>query len=130
MKLALATPRTLMDPFGWLEDLNDSMWASDGSSIPGRWRETAEAIEFQFDLPGIDRKDIHLVVEDSLLKVSGHRYFWEKSDDANAGMEYRTAVNLPDSADTNKIDAKLENGVLRVRLPKREEVRARSITVQ
>ena len=133
MKLALTTPRSFverLDPFGWLEDFNDSLWVSGGSAIPGRWRETAEALEFQFDLPGIDRKDIDLVVEDGLLKVSAHRHFWEKSDDAKAGAEYRTAVSLPEIADPNRVDAKLEHGVLRVRLQKREEARARTIAVE
>lgn len=131
MKLAIRDPRTkLTDPFGWLEELNDSMWASAGTSIHGRWRETAEAIEFQFDVPGIERKEINLLVEDGLLKVSARRYFWEKSDDVNASMEYRTAVSLPETADVNKVEAKLEDGVLRVRMTKREEARARNITVQ
>lgn len=133
MKLALTTPRSFverLDPLGWLDEFNDSFWASGGTAIPGRWRETAEALEFQFDLPGIDRKDIGLVVEDGLLKVSARRYFWEKSDDASAGAEYRTAVNLPEIADPNRIDAKLEHGVLRVRLQKRAEARARTINVE
>lgn len=133
MKLAIATPRSLMnrlDPIGWLEEFDDSIWASGGSAIPGRWRETAEALEFHFDLPGIDRKDIDLVVEDCLLKVSARRHFWEKSDDAGSGELYRTAVSLPETADPTRVEAKLEQGVLRVRLNKREEARARTITVE
>lgn len=133
MKWALSTPRSLvngLDPFGWLEEFDDSIWASGGSAVPGRWRETAEALEFQFDLPGIDRKDIELVVEDGLLKVSARRYFWEKSDGAAGDQVYRTAVRLPETADPGRVDAKLEHGVLRVRLHKREEARARTIAVE
>ncbi len=133
MTWTVATPRSLangLNPFGWLEEFDDSIWASEGSAIPGRWRETAEALEFQFDLPGIDRKDIDLVVEDGLLKIAARRHFWERPDGAQADVLHRTAVRLPETADPNRVEARLEQGVLRVRLHKRDEARARTITVE
>ncbi len=132
MKLALDTPRSLvdgLDPLGWLEEFEDSFWASGGAAIPGRWRETAEAIEFQFDLPGVAREGIELKVEDGLMKVSARRQFWENPGTGEGAAVLRTAVRLPETADPGRVEARLELGVLRVRLHKREEARARTITV-
>lgn len=132
MKLTLAHPRTLLgglNPFGWLDELDDSLWASAAIGIPGRWRETAEAFEFQFDLPGVDRKDVTLLAEDGLLKVSARRHYWEKAGEEDAGVVQRTAANLPETADTGRIEAKLDGGVLRIRLPKRAEARPRTIDI-
>lgn len=132
MKLALTHPRSLinrLDPFGWMEELDDSLWAGAGAAIPGRWRETAEAFEFRFDLPGVERKDISLLIEEGLLKISARRYIWEKAGEDDAGVVYRTAASLPGTAAADQVDAKLENGVLYVRLPKREEARPRTIAI-
>jgi len=57
------------------------------------------------DLPGVDKKNLSVRVEDRFLVVSGTRE--EK--------KFRREIHLPHTPD--EVDAKLENGVLKVRLP-------------
>lgn len=83
-----------------------------------------------FELPGLAADDIQLKLSDGMLTVSG-----EKIDDSVDEQEdrhtserrwgsFRRSVRLPDDIDADKIVAEFANGVLTVRLPKSEAVKA------
>ena len=76
------------------------------------------------DLPGVDEKDLSVKVEDKVLVVSGERKFEKESEDENFHRiervygSFERSFTLPDSAATDKIAAKYDNGVLKVEIPK------------
>ena len=87
------------------------------------------------DLPGVSEKDIDVKVEDGVLLLSGKRevskeektegrYYRERS----SGSFCRT-FSLGDGVDAAKIEAVYKNGVLTVKLPKKEETKPRQIPV-
>jgi HSP20 family protein len=87
------------------------------------------------DLPGVDKQDLELSVTGSLLSIKGTK----KAEDAAekkkifrketwAGGFLRT-IDLPAAIDSGKISAELKDGVLTVRIAKREEAKARLIDV-
>ncbi len=87
------------------------------------------------DLPGQDPKAIQIQVENDTLTVQAERKFGEPAkgetvhrSERAAGTFYRS-FTLPSSVDAAKVDAKYENGVLTVALPKREEAKPRTIQV-
>ncbi len=91
-----------------------------------------EDFKYSFDLPGVKKDDLKLTVEGGFLIVDARRRNWtvEKDSDANAYASIRQAVELPEDADPEKVDASLVDGVLYVKIAKREEAKPRSIEVK
>ena len=72
------------------------------------------------EIPGIDEKDIEIKIEDNTLTLKGERKFEKETKEENYhriersyGSFYR-AFTLPNSVDTDKIQAEHENGVLKI----------------
>jgi HSP20 family protein len=107
----------------------------------GTWNPTVDIYEnkdrivIEADLPGMNREDIHLTFGNNVLTLSGERPF-EKKDDADnyhrVERSYGTftrsfAVQQTDSIEG--VTAAYDNGILRIDLPKREEVKAQRIEI-
>ncbi|NDD63793.1 MAG: Hsp20/alpha crystallin family protein [Acidobacteria bacterium] len=107
-----------------------------GSWAPGvDISEGEQAIVLEADLPGVKPADFKLSIENNVLTLSGERRAerdvkLEKSHriERHYGRFTRT-FTLPATINVEKVSAELRDGVLRVTLPKREEVRARQIQV-
>ena len=87
-------------------------------------------------MPGIQDKDLEVTMTGNRLTVSGKREE-EKEDKSDRYYAYeRTygsftrSFTLPDGADTDKLRASLEKGVLAITVPKRPEVQAKKIAVK
>ena len=98
-------------------------------------KETEDAFIFHADLPGVKSEDLDLHLADGRLTVSGHRR--NESESSNdkyhvyeriSGTFSRTFA-LPRQADTDKVDARLEDGVLTVEVPKRADAKPRKIQI-
>jgi len=90
-------------------------------------REGEFAYHVDVDLPGVKKEDIKVDVKNGQLVLSGERHFKDevKEEDyykveTRFGKFSRT-FNLPDDIDVENIDAKSDNGVLEVIIPKLEE---------
>jgi HSP20 family protein len=86
------------------------------------------------DLPGVAKGDVAIQVdENNALVVRARNSFAEQAEPVlrqfNVGDFYR-AFQLSDDFDKDKISAKLENGVLELTVPKREEVKPRRIEIK
>jgi HSP20 family protein len=87
------------------------------------------------EIPGIDEKDVEIKIEDNTLTLKGERKFEKETKEENYhriersyGSFYR-AFTLPNYVDTDKVQAQHENGVLKISMPKREEVRPRTVKI-
>ena len=87
------------------------------------------------EVPGIDEKDIEIKVEDNTLTLKGERKFEKETKEENYhriersyGSFYR-AFTLPNSIDPDKIQAEHENGVLKITMPKRQELKPRKVKI-
>ena len=95
-----------------------------------------DTFDIEVDLPGVDKKDIELKVEDNILTVKAVRRFKNevKRDDyylceSDFGLISRS-FTLPEGIDKDKIDAKYEDGRLYIKLEKEESRKSKSITVK
>jgi HSP20 family protein len=88
----------------------------------------------QAALPGMERNDIHLTLEDSVLTVKGQRkdenhqnrrYF---APEMGTGM-FSRSFRFPANVDPNKVVASYREGILTIELPKREEAKPRPISI-
>ena len=83
----------------------------------------------------MDPDDINIEVQDNVLTVSGERRFQEEvKEDKYYRIERRygsfsRSIALPQTVDESKIEAKYENGVLEVTVPKAEIAKPKKITV-
>lgn len=93
--------------------------------------ESPNAYKVHVDLPGVRKEDIKVHVEGDLLTIEAERKEQvERNEEQYHYSErrfgtYKRQVALPSSADTGKVNAKFENGVLEVELGKSEEAAKR-----
>ncbi len=94
------------------------------------------SIVLEAELPGMNREDFELSVENNVITLRGERRF-EKKDEADnyhrverAYGSFTRSFTLPRSVSAEGASAEYRNGVLRVVLPKREEAKARRIEVK
>ncbi len=110
--------------------------------VTSRWRPAVDIKEEEdrfviyADLPGIDPKDIEITMDQGVLTLKGERSEETKEEregyrrvERVSGSFYRR-FSLPDTADSERIEAKGKNGVLEITLPKQEKAQARKITVK
>lgn len=95
-----------------------------------RYRPAMDLVEedqqfvLRADLPGLDGDDVKIEVDDGVLTISGQRR--SEHEDRKDGYyrveraygSFSRSLTLPDGIDPESIDARFENGVLEVRIPK------------
>jgi HSP20 family protein len=98
--------------------------------------ETDTAIEVIADLPGMEKKDIEISLDNDVLIIKGERKEEHKETDKHVhkmerryGSFYR-ALRLPAEVKSDKIDASFKNGELKITLPKSEEAKKRITNIQ
>lgn len=97
--------------------------------------ETAEGITLHVDLPGHDAKAIEVKVENDTLTLKSERKVERSDKDGARRLErsfgvYSRSFVLPRTVDTSRVEARYENGVLTLTLPRREESRPRVVEVK
>ena len=97
--------------------------------------EKDDAISLTFELPGMEKSDIKVLVKDDILTVSGERKIETelKSDDSfrseiSSGA-FSRSFNLPDTVKTDGVQADYKNGLLYVVLAKKEELKPKEIEI-
>lgn len=98
--------------------------------------ETPEHLTLRLEVPGLSREDIKLSVERNTLTVRGEKRqetateneSFYRSERAYGAFERSFA--LPSHIDADSVKASLENGVLTIRFPRREEAKARQIEIE
>ena len=99
-------------------------------------REDADHLYLEADMPGFKKDQVEITFENQTLTISAERRE-EKADEKQGDWllnerryaRFLRSFTLPPTVDGNKVDAKLEDGVLRVTLNKREETKPRKICV-
>lgn len=100
-------------------------------------KETDEAYQVKIDMPGFDKKNIHVTYDDDTLSIVGRRdTFSDESDKAGNVVysersygEFARQYHLPD-VDRDKVAAKYDNGVLSLNLPKLKKVEDSSTHIE
>ena len=97
--------------------------------------EDKDGITLRADLPGVGRDGLSIGVDGDTLNIEGTVNLGEAHDVKPLYAEvrvaqYKRSFVLSRDLDTEKIDASLANGVLTLRVPKREQARPRRIEVK
>lgn len=119
------------------EFFSDAVVARQNSFAPGiDISETEKQFIIDVELPGVDKKDIDLNIENNRLTISGERKF-EKEEDGKQFHRVEThygkftrSFQLPDNIDTESIKAEYKNGMLNIAVDKSAEKLKKQINIK
>ena len=116
--------------------------AKEEKTVPGRYYvpyadiyETDDALAVVMEMPGVEKKDLNIGLENDVLKVDGRIDFskYESMEpvysEYNVG-HYARSFTLSNKVDQDKISANLEDGVLTLTLPKAKHAQPRKIEIR
>ncbi|KAK1438747.1 hypothetical protein QVD17_04557 [Tagetes erecta] len=120
----------LFDPFSSTRSLSqmlNKMMANEyefGGGLGARrgWevKEDEEALSFRFDMPGIERENVKICVEQNTLVIRAEAE--AEKDEDEPPRRYSSRIDLPVNAyKFDEIKAEMKNGVLKIRVPKVKE---------
>ncbi len=139
------------DPYRDLVTLRDRMnrlfedmsgpKSEEKDNMPSAWAPSVDIYESEnevvmaAEIPGVDEKDVEIKVEDNNLTLRGERKFEKETKEENYhriersyGSFFRSFA-LPSYIDQDRIEAEHENGVLKIRMPKRAELKPRQVKI-
>ncbi len=139
------------DPFRDMITLRDKMnklfedafvqRGEDKDMISSAWLPAVDIFESDNELvltaevPGIDEKDIEISLENNVLSIKGERKFDKETKEENYhriersyGTFYRS-FTLPSHVDSEKINAVHENGILKIRMSKKHELKPKKVKI-
>jgi HSP20 family protein len=115
--------------------------AKEEKTVPGRYfipytdiYETDEALGVVMEMPGVEKKDLDVALENDILRVEGRIDFSKYKamepvyTEYNIG-HYARSFTLSGTIDQEKISANLEDGVLTLTLPKAKHAQPRKIAI-
>ena len=113
-------------PIMFDEFFNDFFNVKPMSVPPHNIMETENDFQIEFSVPGSNKKDFEIEVENDNIKIIKKK---EDSDTSNNYSRqefnysfFEKSFYLPESIDQSKISSKYDNGILRISLPKKSEV--------
>ncbi|KAI3711048.1 hypothetical protein L2E82_40852 [Cichorium intybus] len=120
-------PRSLSQIFNMMDQFmgNPLMSTARGGGFGTRrgWdaKEDNESLSFRFDMPGIDKDNVKISVEQNTLVIRAEAEK-ETEDEEEPPRRYTSRIDLPLTAyKVDEIKAELKNGVLKIRVPKVKE---------
>ena len=123
--------RLFRDSFGEREEaLTTSTFAP-----PVDVYEDEHSVSLKIEVPGIDEKDIDVRVENNILTVHGERKFEKEEKEENFRRverqygSFTRSFTLPNTVDTDSIQANYDKGILKIQLAKKAEAKPKQIKV-
>jgi len=116
--------------------LAPSSWKSFNWSIALDVVESDDEYLIKASLPGINPDDLEITFSENQLTITGEVKEEEELDEAHYHLRERRygsftrSIKLPSGIESDKIEAKYDSGVLKLHLPKVEEVKPKKITIK
>lgn len=132
------------DPFKQLKEIEKNLYSQVGNNegvtafVPTvNTRESENGYHVDVDLPGVKKEDIKVDLNKGILTISGERKTKEEINQQDYYKietyfgKFSRSFTLPDSADIENIEAKSDNGVLEIFIPKlKDDVSKKSIEIK
>jgi len=137
---------TVFDPFKELQDIERRIGAVLNVNQPAREVKSftpavnekidEKGYHLEVDLPGVKKEDVEISVNDGILTISGERKLEKKEEKENYTRiesffgRFERNFKLPADADVDNIEAKYENGVLKIFIPKKQKPAGKKIEIK
>lgn len=116
-------------PFRWLSG------GYDGPGLPLDVTTSDDALTIEAALPGIKPEDVDITVQNGTVTISGKTADERSAEEGSYVVQeirrgnFSRTVSLPNGLETDKATASFENGILRLEIPKAEQVKPRQIKI-
>lgn len=129
--------------------LDDLVGGSDGETNDRnagltRWSPRVDVYEegndlvFQLDVPGINKDNLDVSVDNNQLVISGERREEKDVEDKNRNYfrservygTFQRSFALPETVDADQIDASYDDGVLKIRAPRTEQATSQQVQIE
>ena len=112
-----------------LFDWTNRNFSSTNTTLPAiNIKEDENGFEVEMSAPGLDKKDFEIELNNNVLTISSEKKVENETKEGQrftrrefSYQSFRRSFNLPETVDNDKIEAKYENGILKLNIPKREE---------
>lgn len=116
--------------WGTPEEMGDQLWHPSVDI-----KETDDKLTLMVDLPGLEKKDVQLSLENNVLTIKGERKFEHEEDENFYRLEraygaFSRTFTLPRNVKSDAVVASFQHGVLTVDLPKVEAARPKQIEIK
>lgn len=119
----------------WFRPMRWLSGGLDGPALPLDVTTDADSLTIEAALPGIRPDDVDITVENGTVTISGKTASERKAEEGSYLLQeirrgtFSRSVTLPNGLEPDKADATFENGVLRLRIPKAEQLKPRQIKI-
>jgi HSP20 family protein len=116
-------------PFRWLAG------GPDGPALPLDVTADADRVTIEAALPGIKPEDVDITVENNTVTISGKTADERRAEEGSYVLQeirrgsFSRAVTLPSGLEPDKATATFEHGILRLEIPKAEQLKPRQIKI-
>lgn len=133
----MQTLRQAMDRF-FLDDYRPFRWLAgglDGPALPLDVTTTADAVTIEAALPGSKPEDVDITIENGTVTISGRTADERKAEEGSYVVQeirrgsFSRSVSLPNGLEPDKASATFDNGILRLEIPKAEQLKPRQIKI-
>jgi len=133
----LMTLRQAMDRL-FDDEYRPSRWMSgglDGPALPLDVTTSDDALTIEAALPGIRPEDVDITIENGTVRISGKTADERKAEEGSYVVQeirrgsFSRSVTLPNGLEADKASASFENGILRLEIPRAEQVKPRQIKI-
>ena len=137
---------TVFDPFKELQDIERRLGAVlNVNQPPAEVKNFTPAVNekvdengyyLEIDLPGVKKENIDISVNDGVLTISGERKLEKKEEKENYTRiesffgRFERSFKLPPDADLDNIEAKYEDGVLKIFIPRKQKPEGKKIEIK
>jgi HSP20 family protein len=140
--LRSAHPFSSLGSLNRLDSLFDRLLSGDGNGERAgfAWRplplslwQNDKTVFLEAELPGVSEKDVEITVHEGTLTIKAEKQDAEGREYLHKGRSFgrfEQAITLPEQVDSEKIDASLTNGVLRIELPKVPQAQPRKVALR
>jgi len=123
-----------------LFDWSNRNYSNTNTTLPSvNIKESSDGFEVEVAAPGLTKDDFRIELNHDLLTISSEKEIENETKEGQqfslrefSYQSFSRSFTLPNTADSEKIGAKYENGILRIMIPKKEEARpkpARQIAI-
>jgi len=133
----MLTMRHAMDRF-FDDDFRPFRWLAggfDGPALPLDVTTDADSVTIEAALPGIEPDDVDITVENGTVTISGKTADERTAEEGSYVLQeirrgnFSRTVTLPSGLEPDKAKATFENGILRLEIPKAEQLKPRRIKI-
>jgi len=120
---------------GDLDSFDRKNFSETNTTLPSvNIKESVDEYEVEVAVPGFDKSDFNIELDNNLLTISSEKRMSEEERDDEkitrrefSYQSFKRSFTLPELVEDEKISAKYENGILSITIPKKEEAKPKPI---